>query len=197
MSAAPEFDRHMAEAKYLAFERTSETKHEYFDGEIYAMSGASREHNLIVSNVIAALRPQMRGKGCQIYPSDMRVHIPTTGSYAYPDVTIMCGEAQFIDDQRDVLLNPIVIIEVLSESTEAFDRGLKFQRYRELASLREYILIDQQQAHVERFARMENGAWQLNETSGTDGALDLITPGCQLRLAEVYEDVEFPTPDGG
>lgn len=107
----------MTEVEYLAFERASETKHEYFDGEVYARSGASQAHNLIVANVIAALRPQIRGKGCQIYPSDMRVHIPATRSYAYPDVTIMCGEAQFRDDQRDVLLNPAVIIEVLSEST--------------------------------------------------------------------------------
>lgn len=191
MSAAPEFDRHMTEAEYLAFERASESKHEYFDGEIYAMSGANQAHNLIVANVIAALRPQIRGKGCQLYPSDMWVRVPATGSYAYPDVTIMCGEAQFDGDQRDVLLNPIMIIEVLSESTEAFDRGLKFQRYRELESLREYVLIDQHQAHIEHFTRTDSGIWQLSEASGKDSTLELVTADCELRLVEVYEDVDF------
>ena len=172
MSALPVFDKPMTEAEYLAFERDSEVKHEFIDGEIYAMSGASRNHNLIVSSTIAALYVQLRGKGCETYPSDMKVRTPSTGSYAYPDITVICGEAQFDENQRDILLNPTVIIEVLSPNTERYDRGKKFQHYRELESLQEYILIAQDSPHIERFVRQESGLWQLSEARGLQASLD-------------------------
>lgn len=191
MSALPNFDQPMTEAEYLAFERQSEIKHQFIDGEIYAMSGASEDHNLVVGNILASVRPQIRGKKCKIYPSDMKVRTPATGSYTYPDVTVVCGESQFDDKQKDVLLNPTVIIEVLSPSTEGFDRGLKFQRYREIDSLQEYILIAQDSPHIERFLRQGNGQWLLSEADGLDASLELTSIGCTLKLEEVYEQVSF------
>lgn len=191
MSALPAFDKPMTEAEYLAFERRSEIKHEFTDGIVYTVSGASREHGLITSSVIALLYSQVRGKGCEIYPPDMKVRTPATKSYAYPDVTVVCGEAQFEDDQDDILVNPTVIIEVLSPSTEAHDRGTKFQHYRELDSLQEYVLIAQDKPHIERFVRQSGGFWQLSEARGPDSALELSSIGCRLALAEVYEQVTF------
>jgi len=191
MSALPNFDQPMTEADYLAFERQSEIKHHFIDGEIYAMSGASRYHNIVISNIISSLRPQIRGKSCEIYPSDMKVRTPATGSYTYPDVTIVCDEPNFDDKQADVLLNPTLLIEVLSPSTELFDRGLKFQRYREIDSLQEYILIAQDSPHIERFLRQENGQWLLSEVDELDASFELTSIGCTLKLAEVYEQVSF------
>ena len=181
--------------EYLTFERASEIKHEFIDGGVYAMSGASRNHNLVVSSTIVALYVQLRGKGCQVYPSDMKVRTPATGSYTYPDVIVVCGEAQFDDDQSDVLVNPTVVIEVLSPKTEAYDRGVKFQRYREIASLQEYILIAQDRPYIERFVRQADGVWQLNEARGLEGALELTSIDCTLALAEVYQQVGFDADD--
>lgn len=195
MSALPALNKQLTQAEYLAFERDNEIKHEFIDGEIYAMSGASRNHNLITTSTIATLYNQLRGKGCETYPSDMKVRTPATGSYTYPDITVVCGEVRFDDDRRDVLLNPTLIIEVLSPATEAFDRGLKFQRYRELESLQEYLLIAQDSPHIERFIRLENGLWQLSEARGLDAALHLTSIACQLALADVYEQITFDSDD--
>jgi Uma2 family endonuclease len=197
MSAIPVFDKPVTEAEYLAFERGNEGRHAFIDGEIFAMGGASRNHNLITSSVIATLYSQLRGKGCETYPSDMKVRTPATGSYAYPDVTVVCGEARFADDQRDVLLNPTLIVEVLSPATEAFDRGVKFQRYRELNSLREYILIAQDRPFIERFVRLDDGTWRLSEASGPGATVDLTAIACQLALADVYEQVTFDSGGNG
>jgi Uma2 family endonuclease len=195
MSALPVFSQPTTEAEYLAFERDSEIKHEFIDGAIHAMTGASRSHNLIVTSTIATLYTQLRGKGCELYPSDMKVRTPATGSYTYPDITVVCDEARFGDDQRDVLLNPTVIIEVLSPATEAFDRGLKFQRYRELESLQEYILIAQDRPHIERFVRQAHGLWQLSEAHGLQATIALASIACQLALADVCEQVSFDAGD--
>ncbi|MEO0563285.1 MAG: Uma2 family endonuclease [Chloroflexota bacterium] len=196
MSAMPK-DQHMNEAEYLAFERDSEFKHEFIDGQIYAMLGASPNHNLIVVSTIASLYSQLRGKGCKTYPSDLKVRTPSTRSYVYPDITVVCGDPQFDDDQGDVLLNPTVVIEVLSPNTEAYDRGKKFERYREIASLQEYILGAQDQPHIERFLRQENGVWHFSDTHGLDGKMALSSIGCQLELQAVYEQVTFePEQDG-
>jgi Uma2 family endonuclease len=191
MSALPETHRQMTEAEYLALERSSQVKHEFMAGEVYAMSGASEPHNLITTSTIAILYNQLRGRPCKVYGSDMKVRTPATGSYAYPDITVVCGEAHFADDQRDVLLNPTVIIEVISPSTERYDRGRKFQHYRELKSLQEYILIAQDSPRIERFVRQENLFWQFNEAHGIDAALELSSIGCTLTLAEIYEQVSF------
>ena len=139
--------------EYLALERQAQYKSEYYAGEIFAMAGASRWHNLIVANVIGELSLQLKGRPCTTYPSDMRVKISPTGLYAYPDVTVVCGDAQVEDTQQDTLLNPTLIVEVLSESTEAYDRGSKFAHYRKLASLLEYVLIAQTKSHVEHYVR--------------------------------------------
>jgi Uma2 family endonuclease len=187
MSALPE--QQMTEADYLAFERSSTIKHEFIVGEVYAMSGASEAHNLITGSAYAMLYNQLRGRACKIYPSDMKVRTPATGSYAYPDVTVVCGEAHFADDQRDVLLNPTVIIEVMSPTTERYDRGRKFQHYRELPSLQEYVLIAQDDSHIERFVRQEGGFWQFSEARGLESSLELSSIACTLTLAEVYEQV--------
>jgi Uma2 family endonuclease len=197
MSALPVSDKPTTEAEYLAFERDSEIKHEFIDGEIYAMSGASRHHNLITASVIATLYNQLRGKDCETYPSDMKVRTPSTGAYVYPDIIVVCGEARFADDQHDVLLNPTVIIEVLSATTEAFDRGVKFQRYRELVSLQEYILIAQDRPHIERFVRQENGLWQFSEAYGLQASITLTSIACQLALADVYEPISFDSDEAG
>lgn len=179
----------MNEAEYLAFERESEVKHEFIDGHIYAMRGASEAHNLITGSTYAALYTQLRGRPCKVYPSDMKVRMH--GSYAYPDITVVCGEAQFKDDQRDILLNPTLIIEVLSPNTERYDRGLKFQHYRQLESLREYLLIAQDKPHIEHYVRLESGLWQLSDARGLDATLDLTSIGGSLTLAEVYEQIAF------
>ena len=140
----------MTEAEYLAFERQSEAKHEFIDGEVIAMVGASRAHNLICVDLLRIISTHLRGKDCEVYSSDMRVKIARK-KYTYPDVTIVCGAAQFADDEFDNLLNPTVIIEVLSKTTEAYDRGKKFKSYRQLDSLQEYILVAQDSPHIERY----------------------------------------------
>ena len=129
--------------EYLAIERASQQKNEYFNGDIFAMGGASERHNLIVGNVFASLHIQMRDKPCKVYSSDMRVKISATGLYTYPDIVALCGEASFDDEQQDTLLNPNVIIEVLSKSTEGYDRGEKFAHYRKIETVKECILISQ------------------------------------------------------
>lgn len=180
--------------EYLAMERVSEVKHEYFQGEIFALAGTSANHNQIVVNIIAALRPQMRKRGCRIYASEMRVNIPHTGLYTYPDISALCGTPRFEDDHLDTLLNPAIIVEVLSPSTEQYDRGKKFEQYRTLASLAEYLLIAQDSYHLEHYIRQENASWLLTEADSLEVDIDLPSIACRLTLAEVYEDVEIDTP---
>ena len=177
-------------AEYLAFERQqTDAKHEYLNGQITAMSGASREHNLIVGNAFASLHAQLRGRGCEVYSNDMRVHIPATGLYTYPDIVALCGEPVFEGDQFDTLLNPHVIIEVLSSSTEAYDRGAKFAHYRSIESLQAYVLIAQDRPHIELFERGTDGRWVLSEAKGLESRLELEALGCILELSEVYERI--------
>ena len=154
MSALPE--RIWTTEDYLAYERDSQQRHEYLGGKIYALAGASAKHNLIVGNAIASLHVQVRKRPCMVYPSDMRLKVSRTGLYTYSDISVVCGDPQFEDDQSDTLLNPTVIIEVLSPSTETYDWGKKFQHYRTLASLREYLLIAQDSHRVEHYVRQEN-----------------------------------------
>lgn len=194
MSALPQADNSYTEAEYLAFEQESDEKHEFIDGEIFAMSGASPNHNLIVASTIAAMYSQIRGSGCKIYPSDMKVRTPNTATYTYPDITIVCGDAQFVDEKRNILSNPTVIIEVLSESTELYDRGEKFRRYRELPSLKEYILIAQNAPVVDHFFKRDND-WHFIDAVGLDASVHLQAVDCTLNLTDVYEQVDFTTPE--
>ena len=151
--------------EYLALERKAEVRSEYLDGDMVAMSGGSREHNLIVTNLVSELRLQLKGRPCEVYPSNMRVKVSATGLYTYPDVVVVCGEPTFEDESVDTLLNPTLIIEVLSDSTEAYDRGGKFAHYRKLASLMEYVLIAQTKPHVEYYVRQPDNRWLLAETN--------------------------------
>ena len=178
--------------KYLAFERASEEKHEFLDGEVYALAGASWNHNLIVASTIASLHGQLPKPSCKICPSDIRVKVSPT-AYTYPDITIVCGTPLFEDGPPDTLVNPTVIVEVLSPSTEGHDRGKKFQEYRTLESLQEYLLISQDSHWIERYVRRDNGQWVLSDATGVDGTLDLTSIQCTLRLADVYEQISFET----
>jgi Uma2 family endonuclease len=181
---------HVTSEEYLKFERTSEEKHEYYAGEIFAMSGASENHNLIVGNLIAGFHSQLRQKPCKIYPSDMRVKIRSSGLYTYPDVTVVCGTPEFEDNNFDTLLNPTVIIEVLSPSTEAYDRGKKFQHYRTIHSLQDYILIAQDSTRIDHFTLREN-EWIFSDANSLDGVITLPSIDCTLHLSDVYEKVTF------
>jgi Uma2 family endonuclease len=176
---------------YLEFERASATKHEYFGGKVYAMTGASANHNLIVANTLASLHGQLRKRPCRVYPSDMRVKTQSSILYTYPDISIVCGEHYFEDAERDTLLNPVVIIEVLSPSTERYDRGKKFQHYRTLASLQEYVLIAQDSIRIEHFVRQPNDEWLLSDTTEIDSRVELTSIERHLVLADVYEKVTF------
>jgi Uma2 family endonuclease len=183
---------HVTPEEYLARERLAESKSEYCDGEIFAMAGGSPEHSLISANILRELGQQLFEKPCRVYNSDLKVRATET-TYSYPDVTVVCGEPVFDDPDTDVLLNPTVIVEVLSETTEAWDRAGKFERYRERESLQEYLLVAQDRAHLERYARQPSGEWLLTIVDGLDGSLSLPSIGCQLELARVYHMVEFPT----
>ena len=185
----------MSEADYLLFERKNEAKHEFFAGEVFAMTGASEAHNLISTSTSFLLYGQLRGRSCKIYPGDMRVKVTATGLYTYPDISVVCGETEFTDDQLDTLINPTVIIEILSPSTERYDRGKKFQHYREIASLQEYILIAQDSPRIERYRRQTGNAWEFMDASSLDAELELPSIGCVLALAEVYEQVDFSADD--
>ena len=176
---------------YLALERSADFKSGYFNGEIFAMPGASESHNTIVVNVSSELRQQLKKRPCKVYANDMRVKVDPTGLYTYPDIAVTCGKAQFDDTHLDTLLNPVLIVEVLSDSTEAYDRGRKFEHYRKLDSLVEYVLIAQNRPHIESYRRQADQQWLLREYSELDGTLRLLSIDCDLALAEVYDKVEL------
>ncbi len=180
--------------EYLALERKAETRSEYVNGEIYAMAGASREHNLISLNVGSELRAQLRKRPCETYTNDMRVRVKPTGLYTYPDVVVVCGRPRFEDAESDTLINPTVIAEVLSPSTEAYDRGEKFAHYRYVESLQEYITIAQERMQVDHFARMGQ-QWLLTSLNRPDDVLSLPSIECAVPLSEIYARVELSTED--
>lgn len=189
MSAAPK--QRWTVEEYLAYERTSEQRHEYLNGEIMLMAGATENHNLIVTNLLASLHAQLRQRPCRVYPGDMRVKISRVGVYTYPDVSVICGTPQYEDDRRDTYLNPALVIEVLSPSTESYDRGRKFQFYRTLPSLQEYVLVAQDTQRIERYVRQADGMWLLEDAHEPNAAMKLESIDCVLTLADVYEKVEF------
>ncbi|MFB3131096.1 MAG: Uma2 family endonuclease [Rhodothermales bacterium] len=191
MSTHPQ--TYLTPEEYLAFEHEAEVKHEYYAGEIFAFAGASRQHNLIVGNVYAGLHAQLRQRPCEVYASDMRVRVSPTGLYTYPDVVAVCEEARLSDEENDTLLNPTVIVEVLSASTAAYDRGEKFEHYRKLESLKEYLVIAQERHHVERHVRQSEGQWLLSETDSVEDVIELPSIACRLAVADIYEKVEFET----
>ena len=177
--------------QYLEIEREAEYKSEYCRGEMFAMAGAREAHNRLVWNLVANLGAQLRSGRCTGYPSDMRVLVSATGLYTYPDAIVVCGEPKFLDDRRDTLLNPTLIVEVLSPSTEAYDRGRKFDHYRSIESLREYLLIASDRVHGDFYTCQEDSRWVLTTAEGPSGALELSSIECRLLLSDIYERVEF------
>jgi Uma2 family endonuclease len=190
--ALPKF---MTPEEYLRFERHSEEKHEYLNGEIFAMTGASENHNLILMSLGSSLYVQLENRPCRVYPSDMRVKTQAKAHYTYPDISVVCGKPVFEDDTLDTLLNPTVIIEILSPSTERYDRGRKFQYYRTIPSLQEYLLVAQDSIHVEHFVRIGE-QWLLTDASTPDTVLALDSIGCTLALRDVYKKATFDNTQG-
>ena len=176
--------------EYLARERKALTKSEYRNGRIHAMPGASRAHNLITVHVTGELYIQLRTRTCEVYPSDMRVKVSAAGLYTYPDIIVVCDEPRFEDSHFDTLLNPTVLIEVLSPSTAAYDRGEKFRCYQYLDSLCEYILISQDRVRVEHYLRQAQG-WDLTEFHSLSDVFQLTSIGCELSLQAIYAKVQF------
>lgn len=183
--------QNLSPEEYLDFERSSEEKHEYLDGEVFAMSGAKRNHNKIVTNLSGLVWQHLKGRNCESYANDMRVFVPKTGLYTYPDLAVVCGEPRFQDDVPDTLFNPVLLIEVLSESTESYDRGAKFQHYRSIDSLKEYILVSQSEARIEKFTRQGDGFWMLSEAIGPGSSITFESIDCEIPLAEVYDKVDL------
>ena len=177
--------------EYLETERKAEYKSEYFDGEIFAMAGAKRNHNKVATNVSGLIWQHLKGKDCESYANDMRVFVPKTGLYTYPDVVVVCGEPQFQDKVFDTLLNPTLLIEVLSESTESYDRGKNFQHYRSIENLQEYVLVSQDEARIEKYLKQGDGFWVLSEAFGLGAKIKLDSIDCDLDLNEVFDKVNF------
>lgn len=177
--------------QYLAQERKAEFKSQYFQGEMFAMAEASREHNLIVANLVGEVRNALKGRRCEVYPSDMRVKVTKSGLYTYPDATVVCAEPKFEDELVDTLTNPTVLFEVLSDSTESYDRGGKFRRYREIDSLKEYVMVSQDQASVECYVRQADGGWLLKETQSLETSVSFDSIQVTILLAELYRNVSF------
>jgi Uma2 family endonuclease len=187
MSSVLKQTRYTAE-EYLILERSASYKSEFHDGQIYAMTGASRKHNLITFNIAGELSVQLKKRPCEAYINDMRVKATEARSYHYPDIAVVCGTPQFEDAYIDTLLNPTVLIEVLSPSTEAYDRGGKFAHYRKIATLREYLLVTQDQPGIEHYMR-QGDVWILTEATGLEASVPLESIGCALSLREVYDKV--------
>jgi Uma2 family endonuclease len=187
--------------EYLVWERQSSSKHEYFAGEVFAIprrsrlrdcvAGASRRHVRITVNTVVALEGQLSDRPCEVFTSDMRVKVSASGLYTYPDIAVVCGKTRFDDAQEDTLINPTVLIEVLSKSTEAYDRGEKFAQYRTLESLTDYLLISQDLPRIEHYSRLPSGIWLFADHTGLESSLSIESIQCQLSLAAVYAKVDL------
>jgi Uma2 family endonuclease len=176
---------------YLEMENNAIEKHEYYQGEVFAMSGAKLPHIKITGNLFVALRNKLKGKKCQPYGSDMRVHIPANTLFTYPDISIVCGEVETLNNDEYNALNPTVIIEILSKSTKNYDRGEKFKLYRDITTLKEYILIDSESLHIEVFRLNENNHWELEEYNDAENYLQIKAINENLLIAEIYEGVKL------
>lgn len=177
--------------EYLAIERAAEYKNEYVNGEIFAMTGASRKHNLIAGNIYGELRQQLKGGPCEAYPGEMRVKAPAARSYVYPDVVVVCGEPQFEDGNFDTLLNPTLVVEVLSKSTESYNRLAKSAYYRTIESLVEYLLVAQEEYRVEQYVKQADGRWLLSDVRLLDSVVALISIGCSLAPRDIYDRISI------
>jgi Uma2 family endonuclease len=177
--------------QYLELEHKAEIRSEYFQGEVFAISGAQVSHNRIVTNLVGMLYQHFRRRPCHVYSHDMRVRVNATGLYTYPDVLVVCGEEQIQHAETDTLLNPTFIAEVLSPSTEAYDRGKKFDHYKPIESLREYLLVASDRVHADLFTRQPDGRWMLTSADGMESSLGIESIDCQIAIADVYEKVDL------
>lgn len=184
--------RTFTEEEYLDLERKAKYKSEFIEGQIYAMAGASPTHALITVNVTVALGLHLRGNPCRVYSNDLKVRIGRAGNYYYPDLTVVCGQLQYHDEHQDVLLNPTIIVEVLSPSTEADDRGRKWIQYQQIESLTDYIMVSQNEPFIEHYSRQADGGWHYESCSELGEAITIHSIHCPLSLADVYEKVDFP-----
>ena len=183
--------------EYLRIERAAEWKSEYADGEMFAMAGASPRHVLITANLVRELGNLLREGPCSAYPADLRVATDRHRHYTYPDVVVACEPLQYVDEQRDTITNPVLIAEVLSESTENYDRGAKFERYRAIPTLAEYLLVAQDRVHVELYTRQPNAAWVLREWNDAGAKIELATLHCIVAISEIYAKVTFDEQNPG
>lgn len=193
MAANPE--RRYTLEEYLELDRTSEERFEFWDGEVFCMSGGSEAHVEIESNLVAFLKPQLRVRGCRVFPAEMRIRVPSAPPYRYADFSALCGEAKFEEiGGVDTLVNPTLIVEVLSPSTEAYDRGDKFSHYKSIPTLREYLLVAQHRPHVTHLFKEDDGKWIHAEANDLESSLQLHSLDCELPLSEIYLGVVFDSP---
>ena len=183
-------DTYITPEQYLEIERQAEFKSEYFAGRMFAMAGGSLAHSTISINLSGMFWSQLRKKTCQAFNSDMKVCVNATGLYTYPDISVVCGEVRYFDGHRDMIENPLVIVEVLSPTTEGYDRGEKFAHYQEVPSLAEYLLVSQEAMRIEHYVRQDDNQWLLSNHFGPDAVVKIASIDCDLPLAEVYERVE-------
>ncbi|SLM32999.1 conserved hypothetical protein [Desulfamplus magnetovallimortis] len=192
LNMIPQMKCKMTPQEYLEFERSADTKHEYFDGEIFAMTGARPNHNRISFNIAGELKGQLKGSNCMGFTNDQRVKIEAITKYVYPDLSIACDNVEFDDDSPESLLNPVVIFEILSDSTEAYDRGMKFEHYQLIDSLQEYILIAQDRCRVDKYVRnRKDGTWILSTYSDKKQIVKIDAIKCDLPLSEIYDRIEL------
>lgn len=177
--------------EYLNIERNAEFKSEYYNGEMFALAGASYIHNKISSNLHVSLANQLKGKTCQVFQSDLKIREQISGLFTYPDVVVICGEPEFYDDEKDVVVNPTVIMEVLSKSTETYDRGFKFELYRSIETLKDYFMISQDKISIEYYTRNADNSWTLNEFKEINQCIEIKSIECILELKDVYYKVEL------
>ena len=181
---------HLSPEEYLALDRAAEFRNEYYDGHMYAMSGGSYPHGKIIGNLSGWLWHRLKGKPCAVVPNDLRVRI-TLRSYTYPDIVVVCGPERFADDQKDTLLNPTLLMEVLSPSTELVDREFKSRHYQRIESLQEYALVSQTTPHIEIYRRQQGGDWLLSEIGGLDSTCRFDSLSCEIPFSEIYYQVSF------
>jgi Uma2 family endonuclease len=180
--------------EYFVLERSSHERYEYWNGEVFCMSGVSENHALIETNLITLLNNKLRGRGCRVFPANMRIKVPSLPPYRYADLSALCGRPIFEKiGGVDVLMNPTLIVEVLSESTEAYDRGDKFTYYKSIPSFREYLLVAQHRSHITQYVKQDDGSWRYGEVNEMSARLYLPSVDCGLELHEIYQDVIFPT----
>lgn len=182
--------KYLTEREYLTFERNALDKHEYYKGEIFAMSGASFKHNVIESNLRGLLHNFLKGGKCREFGSNLRIHIPSNTLYTYPDIIVICDEPEFVDEEFDTITNPAIIFEILSPSTANYDRGAKFELYRGITTLKEYVLIDSKTIHIVVYAKNNNNTWTLSETKNSSDSINIRSIDFSITIADIYDGFE-------